>query len=55
MVAHHMMIGISMMVIGRITNKMVMTQQETGEMIPIMKDPKMKTLRNQVIMMIQMK
>ena len=51
---HHIMIENSMMVIRRITKNMIMTQQETGGMILISKDPKMMTLMDLMITMIQM-
>ena len=44
-----------MMVIRGITNKTVMTQQKTGGMIPIMKNLKIMTLNDLMIIMIQMK
>ena len=44
-----------MMVIGRITNKVVVTQQKTEGMIPILEDPKMMTLIDLMIIMIQTK
>ena len=49
---HHMMIIISIMAIRRITIKMIMTPQETGIMIPEMRNMKMIILMDLIMMMI---
>ena len=52
---HHIMIRNSMIVIRRVTNKVIMTQQETGGIITILENPKMITLMDLIIIMIQIK
>ena len=53
-IGNHMSIEIHMMVIGRTTNKVIMTQKETGRMI-LLEDQKMMTYMDLMIIMIQIK
>ena len=53
--AHYIMIKNSRIVIKRIINKVIMTQQETRGMIPILEDSIMMTLMDLMIIMIRIK